>query len=207
MQRRKFLIGAGALAAGSAAAMGTGAFSAMSADRDADIDVVSDSEGLVTLRAGPDPSVFQDGAGELAIDLSPGINVDSRYQIGYPKNILGGDFGDALVADAPDGQPFPEYELSEAAFQVVNEDTVDHEVALTYEATDPGDSIIWFEPVPSNGTSGNADVIEVTGGSNPDSMPGKTVNPGELLGVTILIDTRDGSTSDDLSGTLTVSAE
>jgi hypothetical protein len=42
MQRRKFLIGAGSLAAGSAAAMGTGAFSNVQADRSKNLAIRSD---------------------------------------------------------------------------------------------------------------------------------------------------------------------
>ena len=53
MERRKFVIGAGALASGSAAALGTGAFSSVEADRDATVDVVNDSDGYLSLT--PDP--------------------------------------------------------------------------------------------------------------------------------------------------------
>jgi hypothetical protein len=50
MRRRKFLIGAGALFAGSAAAVGTGAFSAAEArDRAVEVETSGDRSGLVTL--------------------------------------------------------------------------------------------------------------------------------------------------------------
>ena len=42
MKRRKFLIGAGSLAAGSAAAMGTGAYSYAEADRTVTVDTTGD---------------------------------------------------------------------------------------------------------------------------------------------------------------------
>ncbi|WP_324756458.1 hypothetical protein [Haloarcula montana] len=51
MQRRKFLIGMGSLAAGSAAAMGTGAFTSAEADRDLTVSVAEDSNGYLKLSA------------------------------------------------------------------------------------------------------------------------------------------------------------
>ena len=54
MERRKFVIGAGALASGSAAALGTGAFSSVEADRDATVEVVDDSDGYLSLIADPE---------------------------------------------------------------------------------------------------------------------------------------------------------
>ena len=51
-QRRKFLLGMGSLAAGGAAAMGTGAFTSVSADRSVDVQVADDSDAL--LRIVPD---------------------------------------------------------------------------------------------------------------------------------------------------------
>ena len=47
MERRKFVIGAGALATGSAAAVGTGAFTSVEADRSMDVQVADDSEAYV----------------------------------------------------------------------------------------------------------------------------------------------------------------
>ncbi|MES3160593.1 MAG: hypothetical protein PPP55_03370, partial [Halorubrum sp.] len=55
MERRKFTIGLGALATGSAAAIGTGAFSAaFVGDRDANITVSGDADALLALRPGYD---------------------------------------------------------------------------------------------------------------------------------------------------------
>ncbi|QZA88497.1 hypothetical protein K0C01_12060 [Salinarchaeum sp. IM2453] len=47
MERRKFLIGLGALSAGSAAAVSTGAFTSVEADRDITVDVADDSDALL----------------------------------------------------------------------------------------------------------------------------------------------------------------
>ena len=49
IERRKFIIGAGALATGSAAAMGTGALSNTEMERTASIDVADDAAGIIGL--------------------------------------------------------------------------------------------------------------------------------------------------------------
>lgn len=49
MERRKFLIGAGSLAAGSAAAVGTGAFTSVAADRTLSINVAGDASAFLSI--------------------------------------------------------------------------------------------------------------------------------------------------------------
>ena len=56
MERRKFVIGAGALATGSAAAVGTGAFSEVEANRDIEIEVEGDSDAFLTLEPHTGPN-------------------------------------------------------------------------------------------------------------------------------------------------------
>jgi hypothetical protein len=51
MDRRKFLIGAGSLAAGSAAAVGTGAFTSVSASRGIEVDTADDADALLAIEA------------------------------------------------------------------------------------------------------------------------------------------------------------
>ncbi|WP_324663588.1 hypothetical protein [Haloarcula sediminis] len=76
MNRRKFLIGAGSLAAGSAAAMGTGAFSIVSASRTLNVNVAGDRQAYLGL----DPTISQyasinsSGQMELEFDGSNGQN-------------------------------------------------------------------------------------------------------------------------------------
>ena len=53
MERRKFIIGAGALATGSSAAVGTGAVSRTQADREMTINVANDSSGYIGFNTGP----------------------------------------------------------------------------------------------------------------------------------------------------------
>lgn len=70
MQRRKFVIGLGSLAAGTAAAMGTGAFSSVDADRSMTVNVVGDQAAYLKLE-GQSPYASQGTDGTLDIDFGP----------------------------------------------------------------------------------------------------------------------------------------
>ena len=87
MQRRKFVIGTGALATGGAAALGTGAFSRVESHRSVTIEVANDDNAYLGMRqvAGSDNSdnyVSDDGNGHLEIDIADqpdgdGVNSNS----------------------------------------------------------------------------------------------------------------------------------
>ena len=93
MKRRKFLIGAGSLAAGSAAAMGTGAFTSVNADRTAKVNVSGDSAALLSLDASSGTNsdyATQTGTGEVRVELdgsddvyadADGVNPDAVTKI------------------------------------------------------------------------------------------------------------------------------
>ena len=69
MQRRKFVIGAGALATGSAAAFGTGAFDSVEAEREVDVNIEGDAAAYLGI-TGDDVFVGDDSDdSELTIDL------------------------------------------------------------------------------------------------------------------------------------------
>ncbi|MDB2259488.1 hypothetical protein PM035_01165 [Halorubrum ezzemoulense] len=71
--RRKFLAGLGALASGSAAAVGTGAFTTVSADRSVTVSVADDSGALLKMDAtsSNENSAYADESGnEIAIDVA-----------------------------------------------------------------------------------------------------------------------------------------
>jgi len=71
MQRRKFLIGAGSLAAGSAAAVGTGAFTSVEADRNVNVSVAGDDSALLSIKPTDKPN------GQAYADLSDGtVSID-----------------------------------------------------------------------------------------------------------------------------------
>ena len=68
MKRRKFTIGLGSLVAGSAAAVGTGAFTSVHADRSIEVQVSNDADGFLGIAS---DSEYVDSDGDVfAIDLS-----------------------------------------------------------------------------------------------------------------------------------------
>jgi len=73
MERRKFLIGAGSLAAGSAAAMGTGAFTSVSAGRSMEVSTADDADALLALKAHNTPNgneYVNENGNVISIDIS-----------------------------------------------------------------------------------------------------------------------------------------
>ncbi|WP_138006677.1 hypothetical protein [Halalkalirubrum salinum] len=94
MERRKFVIGLGALAAGSSAAVGTGAFtSASTGDRSVDVNVANDSAGFTALVPGEKNGEYaEETDGTLELNFNgdadtpgyldndgEGVNEDSVY--------------------------------------------------------------------------------------------------------------------------------
>ena len=84
MERRKFVIGAGALATGSAAALGTGAFSSVEADRDFTVKVAEDANAYLGLEPGSGPTaneIVDDGGDIVELDfgdLGHGDGINKR---------------------------------------------------------------------------------------------------------------------------------
>jgi len=211
MERRKFLIGAGSLAAGSAAAMGTGAFSAMSAERNAGINVVADGDGLVALVDETDSDVVREtGDGELTIDFTSngnagGVNVGSKYQVGH--------FRAANKGFIPEGLNDQIDDTSASAFSIVNQDTVAHTLNASFECEqdDIGKAeVVWQFHITSrqhmmsvSGTDTSASIQEIPKVNQDDSR----FLPGDAVDVSLLIDTSDVERKPedlDLSGNLTI---
>jgi len=90
MQRRNLLIGMGSLAAGGAAAMGTGAFSSAEANRTLDIAVKGDSSAYLALEEGPNTDVAQD-----AVDVTSGT-----IELDFNGDDAGDDNGGGLNQNA-----------------------------------------------------------------------------------------------------------
>lgn len=89
MQRRKFMIGMGALTSGTIAAVGTGAYSRVQSDRDAVIQIANDEDAYLGLSPLETPNsenyVELDENGHLAIDVGDngegaGVNSNSRTE-------------------------------------------------------------------------------------------------------------------------------
>lgn len=70
MQRRKFVVGLGSLAAGGAAAMGSGAFEVEARDRDGTATIVQDNNAYLKLKSNGEFSNIRSGTdGELEVTL------------------------------------------------------------------------------------------------------------------------------------------
>ena len=88
MQRRKFLLGMGSLAAGGAAATGTGAYDSVQAKRNVAVQVADDNNAPLRLTTeGADNSAYASNHGDaISIDLNSngkgnGVNADALTQI------------------------------------------------------------------------------------------------------------------------------
>ena len=210
MERRKFIIGTGALAAGGAAATGSGAFSAMTADRDASIEVVNDSDSLVALEPQLPSNTVREENGELLIDTDPtgegtGLNPNSEYS-----------FGNNPI-------PYDSDNDESAAFHVLNNDTVEHEVTVTWtqdelpatewptyfrfyvgNKDDDGDRANDID-----GNEADAFVDPARGNSDTGSVT-QSVAPGEYAAVSFKIVTGElepeAESTLDFSGTFTIEA-
>ena len=77
MERRKFVIGAGALATGSAAALGTGAFSSVEAERSVEIDVEGDAEAYLRL-TGDEEFIDDDTPQDSELEFAFGVNEETE---------------------------------------------------------------------------------------------------------------------------------
>lgn len=180
-KRRKFLVGLGALASGSAAAVGTGAFSTASAARTAEVNVASDSSGFVELRALNSTYASGTGDGQLELDFNSdsdigifdgqaqGLNPDSTYY-----------FDKVFEIANVTGKPYVVIEKSE--FNVDN-------LELIVNGEDPDG--------PTAGTSLLAEDY-----TDVNNLP-KLEQP-DLVNVDIKIETKGDSTMGAVGGTLTV---
>jgi len=210
----------GSLAAGGAAATGTGAFSTMSATRGASVNVVNDANGLIALKdTSPDGGAVRTKSnGELEINFSPdedtGVNINSKYQIGALLDVTG-DLTENVSGNSPTNGP---------AFKIVNNDTAGHTIGLKYtldsedgKINENGSKLILQarpagDGLPADETGDTPETVRgftvEHGSPNPSLQYEKPLQPGKYIGVSLLVDTTgdDASSEENLSGTLTLTA-
>ena len=206
MERRKFVIGLGSLAAGGAAATGTGAFSAAQLDnRNVDIGVSTDEDALIGLSAGSDELVTQDSNGKLNISFNAdeggdGVNPDSTYQVGaigttgedaitsyvdstsLDPSVSTSDiiYGEASDASEPtiDGDP---------AFSILNQSDNDYNIELFYD----GDGVdgVTVLLVGNGPTNDGAAAFAVDPANDDDGgrLGGFPVNSGDEFDISMLV--------------------
>ena len=145
MERRKFVIGMGALASGTAAAMGTGAFSQMTTDpRDASISVVNDDNALIALKPGANSDKVADinNDGDLVITAED-INTNSEYLFGDVSVDDGSSTAD--IYDLDDLQGSRAVWLT-TKYESAADDEFDGDPATITERDGEGDAPPMFDP-------------------------------------------------------------
>lgn len=213
MNRRRFLAAVGATTS-AAAAVGTGAFSvARLTDRGATIAVVNDADGLVGLVPNPRVAgVRTTDGGELTIALSdPGINADSVYQFGYVTPDWDHEIDAAsfpmTVPEGADPTAVDEDGAFESGFLVRNHSSTAKAVRMTFGTEDGstlGDATFLFQ---AHYDGAEADRIVVENDDDPElDVVLEALAPTDAIGVSLLVDAREGAPGDGFSGTLTVSA-
>lgn len=212
MQRRKFVVGLGALATGTAAATGTGAFTSVSAQRNVNVQLSDDSNAFLGLEPGESDLVSDNGDGNLQ------INIDGTNAAGSGANT------NAITTIGDPDNPADEY-----AFKVTNQGTQSVMFKMNYyfnntgwiQNAGQGQSHINFEVFANASESASRDYPDQRGYNKDHSLAnaegsgfgsntgGYRFNVGEEYYVVITIDTTgpNAAESDDLSGTAVIEAD
>ena len=197
--RRKFLIGAGSVAAGASALFGTAATTTFNLnDRAVSANVVTDSSGAVALTDTEDPGdIINYTSDELEIDFTEGgasgVNVGSTVEIGNSID-----------------------PSSDAAFTITNQSTDDVDLTIEFKGAgfkSDGSSIKFeFENTTSEvERTLKADSVSVTttdGSTRVSYKDADDVAPGEVINAAIFVNADDAgsNTGENLSGVLNITA-
>ncbi len=212
MNRRRFIVGLGSAAAGSAAVLGSGAFSAAQLDgRDVNVKVVDDSDGLIGLVPNPNVAGIHDDEGELTIDLADdgqGLNQDSIYQFGYfDKELSPSDVPNGVtLGEFPYTQNNPASRNSDefgSGFLVANQTSSQQNIELEYKLDTNPDNIetdFWFEAH----NEGRCGVLREP--TNNSETATTELSPGDAVGVSALFHVPDDTLGEKITGSLSVRA-
>jgi len=187
MKRRKFLIGTGALAAGSAAAVGSGAFTSVSADRTVQVNVAGDDSALLAIEPcdsdsspnGDYASIGEDGQFTLNI---PNLNPNAFTRIDDVFKITNQGTQPVVVY-------IQEFGANTVAADIgVKEDELTG-TSLPNETDGPG----------GNGIDGD-DVYDVSGPGGPGyGNLGIKIDEGESVKLGVYVDTSDTNVNDGVN--------
>ena len=179
MNRRKYLAALGVLGSGTAAAMGTGAFTSTSASRDVSVSVADDTNGYLGFSASPNEN------GEFAsVDTSSGGDGEIALDFGVSD---GGGSGVGLNST---------YNFDDV-FRIENQGTQTIYVWANFSGEGLDDDDIWFYP-------GSDSDRELNDGSNSVV----TLTTGQQVNVGVHIDTSEAlSSTDDQALTASLTAD
>lgn len=196
--RRKFLIGAGSVAAGASALFGTAATTTFNLnDRAVSANVVTDSSGAIALTDDEQGDIINYTSDELEIDFTEGgasgVNVGSTVEIGNSID-----------------------PSSDAAFTITNQSTDDVDLTIEFKGAgfkSDGSSIKFeFENTTSEvERTLKADSVSVTttdGSTRVSYKDADDVAPGEVINAAIFVNADDAgsNTGENLSGVLNITA-
>jgi hypothetical protein len=169
MKRRKFVVGLGSLAAGGAAAMGTGAFESQEAVRQGRVKVKNDENAAIQLTPIGDYASIGGTNGrtlQVKFDLQNDrafTEYGEQFRIGNRNN---------------PANPDEDYEV----WITVQSDVFDRNEGIAQSGGQPTDRIVALD------TDGGQQLNNVTN-SKPSSPP--VIGPGDSVDVEVTVDTRD----------------
>jgi len=186
MERRKFLIGAGSLAAGSAAAIGTGAFTSVQADRDIAVDVADDSNAFLALAPSDDPNgqYVDDSEDTVTIDFTQNDEVDNS------------------------GINDRAYTIFESVLEVTNQGTQSVKVGVNnieakeakFQVFQSRKNLNYGNGSPSEGEQG----LRLDGSANEADLP--VISPGEGITIGFAFNLEKNEDFSDIDDTMTIVA-
>ncbi|MYL68825.1 DUF1102 domain-containing protein [Halorubrum distributum] len=183
MERRKFVVGLGALASGSAAAVGTGAFTSVTANRSVDVEVAGDANAYLSLQQ---------------ISGSP----NSQQYVTNSSGEIGFDFSDSNGDINGNGNGFNPDAVTEVdrLLRVANQGTQDVDVSVDLSSLSTGSADV------SIFADGNSSNSEYTGSGTDISNTSVTLAPGDSMVLNLEVDT-NGQDPVSTSGTITFNAD
>ena len=143
VKRRKVLIGLGSLAAGSAATVGTGAFTSVSANRDISVEVAGDQSALLAFEKA---TTDEDGGGRVTPNADDYVTLPSDGQLAL--DFTGSDEGASGLNDDASTK-------FSNLFDIVNQGTQEVEVFVSPDQ--PGGIAFFAEGPDTNDGSGTSD--------------------------------------------------
>jgi Protein of unknown function (DUF1102). len=206
------LLGLGGLFAGSATLVGTGAFTAVQADRTVTVNTASDSNALVQIEAYNKSEQFvTTNGGTVAIDITnPGLNSDTITAVdqllevtnnGSEKVIVG--FEAEYAADVEEDFEGDAEEVSPYGYTFATNDTADVGVVVwaspkeknmdnTYAEVRPDLTTTGFGfPSDSSLVDGRTIRDEIVQTIDRDDVDPRKIDPSESVNIGIVITTRD----------------
>jgi hypothetical protein len=209
VKRRKFVVGLGSLAAGGAAAMGTGAFSqSTTPGREMTIQIAdSDLNGGIGLKPGNTQVAYIDsGTGELEIDLSEGLRSSASGMNPNSTYYFGGEFNNNLNyeegVNESDLQSNPPV-FDRPLFSVVNQSVEERRVKVTLNLVGgPSGAEVTALAFQYGGVA-QAKVLDVAvGGPTTDTARQFNISPGDQLDFVMIVES--GGTAGDLQLEMTI---